>query len=225
MSTLQTWLQGIDLDWIITELFVVLSAVISLSFHEFSHAYIARCLGDDTAERMGRLTLNPLRHLSWSGLLMLAIFRFGWAKPVPVDMRRFQNPKAGMALTALAGPVSNVLLALMSCIALQLLYLADRSVALDYFIRFFTVMLLINAGLAVFNLIPISPLDGSKVLAVLLPDNAYDWLMRYERYGFIALWLLLITDVLDKPLAFLRGGLINGLLGLTNLIFGTHLQY
>ena len=228
MSALQQWAQGIDLQWVITQATVILAAVISLTVHECSHALAAKLLGDDTAQRLGRLSLNPLRHLSVSGLLMLAIVHFGWAKPVPVDMRRFKNPKTGMALTSLAGPGSNVLLALVSCLVLQCFFAFDKNSisaliagegARFYFFYFFYILATLNAGLAVFNLIPISPLDGSKILAIVLPDKAYLWLMRYERYGMFLLMLLLFTGVLDVPLDFLRTGLLRGLSLLTHLPF------
>ena len=228
MNALQDWATGIDLDWIISKGLIVLCAVLSLSFHECSHALAAYRMGDETAKRMGRLTLNPLKHLSVSGLLMLAIFQFGWAKPVPVDMRRFQNPKAGMALTALAGPLSNVLLAFLSCFALQCFFALDeknyyalftQDNARYYLFLFLFYLAILNAGLAAFNLIPISPLDGSKVLAVILPDKSYAWLMHYERYGMFLLMALLFTGVLDVPLDFLRTGLLRFLGWLTHLPF------
>ena len=228
MNTLQEWISGIDLSWVLTQLMVVFAAAISLSFHEASHAFAAFRMGDDTAKRMGRLTINPIKHLSLSGLLMIAVFRFGWAKPVPVDMRRFKNPKTGMALTALAGPMSNVVLALISCFALQCFFAVDKQNyfalftqdnARYYLFYFLYILAVLNAGLAVFNLIPISPLDGSKVLGIVLPDRAYAWLMRYERYGMIVLMILLVTDVLNVPLAFLRSGLLRGLAWVTHLPF------
>ena len=231
MEALANWAKGIDLYWIITELFVVLTAVIALTVHECSHAFAAMLLGDDTAKRMGRLTLNPLKHVSLSGLLMLAVFHFGWAKPVPADMRRFKNPKVGMALTALAGPVSNVFLALLGCVVkhflITVLWNARDSViagasVLYYVCLFVEIFTLLNAGLAVFNLLPISPLDGSKILGIILPQNAYAWLMRYERYGMFVLIALLLLGVLDGPLEFLRSGLLNGLNVVAALPFPPH---
>lgn len=231
MSALQEWAAGVDLRWLLEESFVVIAAVIALSVHECSHALAAKLLGDDTAKRMGRLSLNPLRHLSWSGLLMLAVFKFGWAKPVPVDMRRFRSPKAGMALTALAGPLSNVLLALLGCFGMQAVLAVIHAkyggvVAQDSFPYglwlFFAVFTYLNAGLAVFNLIPIPPLDGSKVLAILLPQSAHARLMRYEKYGMLVLIALLFTGLLSGPLAFLRNGLVDGLTAFVRLFFGGH---
>ena len=232
MDALRNWAQGIDLNWFTTELMVVIVAVISLTFHEFSHATAAFWLGDDTAKRAGRLSLNPLRHISWPGLLMLAIVRFGWAKPVPVNMYRFKKPKLGMALTALAGPLSNVLLALLGSLLQQILLnviwsapyhgIIDKNSFLYFAMEFAGIFTMLNAGLAVFNLIPISPLDGSKVLAMFLPDRAHAWLMRYERYGMLILMALLFLGVLTVPLTFLRNGLTNGLYHLTALFFPSH---
>lgn len=231
MSALRQWANGVDLTWLLNEAFVVITALIALTVHEFSHAWAAMRLGDDTARRFGRLSLNPLRHLSPSGILMLAVLGFGWAKPVPVNMRRFRNPKAGMALTSLAGPLSNVLLALLGCIGYQATLaviwsrhggLVEQWSAPYCFAVFFHVFASLNAGLAVFNLIPISPLDGSKVLAIILPDRAHAWLMRYERYGMFLLIALLLLDVLTVPLQFLRQGLLDGLTAFVRLFLGGH---
>lgn len=228
MNALSNWFHGINTAQLVEWGMFALAALISISIHESAHALSAHWLGDDTAKRMGRISLNPFRHLDPVGFLMMVVAHFGWAKPVPVDIRRFKNPKVGMALTSLAGPLSNVLLALIASFAYCLtFYLApvetqrmwvgysDPSGALYCLIDFFYVLTLLNTGLAVFNLIPISPLDGSKILAIILPDAAYLKLMRYERYGMLILIALMFTDVLNKPLRFLVGGLLDGLMSVT----------
>ena len=148
------------------------------------------------------------------GLVMMAVCHFGWAKPVPVDMRNFRRPKAGMALTALAGPVSNVLLAYVAVLfasASAAVYMCSGSKVVYYLWLFFFYLEIMSAGLAVFNLFPIPPLDGSKVLFAVLPDAWYGKLMRYERFGMVLLAVLLLTGVLDTPLSFLRDGLTGAL--------------
>ena len=192
MDGFVAWLKQLQFDGVWQTAVLVAASLLCITFHETCHGLVAYWLGDPTAKRAGRLTLNPLRHIDIGGLLMMALFRFGWAKPVPVDMRYFKHPKRDMALTAAAGPLSNVLLAYV-------------------FALFFYYVEIISAGLAVFNVFPIPPLDGSKVLFSCLSDKAYLWLMRYERYGMALLMLLLLTGVLDVPLEFLRDGLLNGL--------------
>lgn len=229
MNALNQWLSGINLNKLIEWLIYAAAALLAISVHESSHALAAHWLGDDTGKRMGRISLNPLHHLDPLGFVMMVIVHFGWAKPVMVDSRRFRNPKAGMALTAAAGPISNVLLALIFAFAFFLSYeLSPYSVRLAFYyyaaegvtvgspgvmfyvLRFFLACFALNSGLAVFNLIPIPPLDGSKILAILLPERAYAELMRYERYGALVLMLLLVTNVLDKPLGILVNGLMDG---------------
>ena len=170
---------------------------ICLTVHETCHGLAAYALGDPTAKRQNRLSLNPLRHIDWFGLAMMVVAGFGWAKPVPVNPNYFKKPKRGMAVTALAGPVSNFLLSLVLLLSLSLAWSSRRA-----YITGFEIFLLdtamLSIGLGVFNLIPIPPLDGSKVLFALLPDRAYEFVLRYERIGMIALWAMVFTGVGER---------------------------
>ena len=174
----------------------LLAVLFCLTVHETCHGLAALALGDPTAKRQHRLSLNPLRHIDWFGLLMMLVAGFGWARPVPVNPNYFKKPRQGMALTALAGPASNLLLALLLLIPARLIYTyAHYSVFNQTALDFLTSTAALSIGLGLFNLIPIPPLDGSKVLSVLLPERAYRWLMRYERFGIFALWLLVALGV------------------------------
>ena len=174
----------------------LLAVLFCLTVHETCHGLAALALGDPTAKRQHRLSLNPLRHIDWFGLLMMLVAGFGWARPVPVNPNYFKKPRQCMALTALAGPASNLLLALLLLIPARLIYTyAHYSVFNQTALDFLTSTAALSIGLGLFNLIPIPPLDGSKVLAVLLPERAYRWLMRYERFGIFALWLLVALGV------------------------------
>lgn len=224
MTGFNSWFQGIDLSRIIDWLMFAGAALIAITIHESSHALSAYWLGDDTAKRMGRISLNPLHHLDPVGFLMMVLAHFGWAKPVPINpyrMTKIKSPKTGMAITALAGPVSNLILALLFGLAFALcggryfrdqFYITrDRQDLVFYVGQFFCRCLTLNASLAVFNLLPISPLDGSKILAIVLPEENYAQLMRYERYGMFVLIALLYLGVLSGPLNFLVGGLLKGI--------------
>ena len=222
MKGLHQWLQQLELGGLIELILIVISSLICITVHETCHGLAAFWLGDDTAKKQGRLSLNPLRHVDPMGLVMLAVARFGWAKPVPVNMRRFRKPKMGMALTALAGPVSNVLLALAALLlrtAVLHFYFRHNWSALEYIWLFLEYTVLLSAGLAVFNLFPIPPLDGSKVLFAVLPDRYYEKLMRIERYGMLLLALLLMVGILDQPLMFLRGKLLDAAEQITEPVF------
>lgn len=210
---MQTIWEGFDFSYLLSILLSVIPSLVCITLHELSHGLVAYALGDDTARRAGRLTLNPLRHLDPMGLLMMVLFRFGWAKPVPVNMAKFKNPKRDMAITALAGPASNVVIAVVFLLLYGALYIPlSQSAAGDYLLQMLQLTSYISLGLAVFNLIPLPPLDGSKVLFSLMSDESYYQLLRYERYGSLLLLLLVSTGVLGKPLsraiAFLYAQLI-----------------
>lgn len=212
MENFIAWVRQLRLDAVWQTALVVAASLLCITFHESCHGLAAYWQGDPTAKRAGRISLNPLRHIDWMGLFMMAVCHFGWAKPVPVDMRNFKNQKRGMALTALAGPVSNLLLAYLAVLLYSVCYYfaVVRALEAFYYLElFFYYVVMMSAGLAVFNLFPIPPLDGSKVLFALLPDRWYLRLMRYERYGMLLLAVLLLTGLLDVPLEFLRDGLID----------------
>jgi hypothetical protein len=178
------------------------AVLLCLTVHETCHGLAAYALGDPTARRAHRLSLNPLRHIDWFGLLMMFAAGFGWAKPVPVNPSYFKKPKQGMALTALAGPVSNFLLALLTLLAARIFCdVAAYSETNQRILDFLLMVAVLSIGLGLFNLVPIPPLDGSKVLFAVLPDRAYDWLMRNERYGMLLLFALVFFDVGSNALS------------------------
>lgn len=164
-----------------------------LTIHETCHGLAAYALGDPTAKRAHRLSLNPLRHIDWIGFVMMIVAGFGWAKPVPVNPNYFKKPKQGMAITALAGPVSNFVLALLLLLAARLVYLRALATGTlpETLFTFLVNTASLSVGLGLFNLVPVPPLDGSKVVAVLLPDRAYNWLMRYEQFGMVLLVIII----------------------------------
>lgn len=204
MTSFQTFWNGLDWSVLTGILLRVIPALVCITVHELCHGLTACRLGDDTAKRAGRLSLNPLRHFDPLGTLMMVAVGFGWAKPVPVDMRRFRNPRRDMALTALAGPLSNLLLTVLLLFLYGLLalplYRAGTGLA-DFAAEALLVTAELSLALALFNLLPVSPLDGSKVLFAFLSDEAYEKLMRYERYGMILLIVLSLTGALGGPLS------------------------
>ena len=199
---LQNLFQALDFSSLADAVLRVAAVFLCLTVHETCHGLAALALGDPTAKSMHRLSLNPLRHIDWLGLALMFVAGFGWAKPVPVNPSYFRKPKQGMAVTALAGPISNLLLAVLFLGIGKVIYLyAPYSDGMNTFFNWclYTVAPM-SVGMGIFNLIPFPPLDGSKVLAVFLPDGAYMKLMHYERYGILILlalsWLGLGGNVL-----------------------------
>lgn len=205
------------LDYLIKAL-VLFTAV---PVHECANAWVAEKMGDDTGRKQGRITLNPFAHLTLWGSLMMILVGFGWGKPVMVDSRNFKNPKKGMVLTSLAGPASNFIMAFLSMIVykvLAFLSFAKDSSTLDMLATVFVYITLINISLAVFNFLPIPPLDGSKIFNAILPEKWYFTIMKYENFIFIALIILVYSGLLDAPLSFLQNKVIDVMLFLTGWV-------
>lgn len=223
------------IDYIIELLISVPVIIIALVFHECAHGLVACWLGDNTAKDLGRLTLNPIKHLDIIGAICMLLFKFGWAKPVPINARNFKKPKRDIALSALAGPMSNLMLGFLGCFiySLTLFLLSDvgfESKNMAYWLCYSWLLFTynfawLNISLALFNLIPLPPLDGSRIFFSLLPDKAYFKVMRYEREIAIAFFAILFIDsrflnsTIIGALSFVVNLVFNGMMSIFSIIF------
>ena len=189
----------------------VLAALTVIPFHEAGHALAAWLLGDPTAKQQGRLSLNPFRHFDLLGTLCMVFAGVGWAKPVSTDPRNFKNPKQGMALTALAGPVANLILAYLAMVVWKLLYywapVNDATIFLALFLQY---LVYLDVSLAVFNLIPVPPLDGSKILASFLSDRARFKFYQYQNVLSMVGMILLVSGTLSGPIGMAENLVYSG---------------
>ena len=192
-----------------------------LPVHELCHGLAAYKLGDDTAKKMGRLSFNPIAHLDPLGTIMIFLFGIGYAKPVPINPLKFKDYRKGVALTALAGPLSNLAMAFVSAfVSAAVLHFFSGAAAARVIAYLFSLTASINISLAVFNLLPIPPLDGSRIFSMILPDRLYEKYFRYERVIMIVLMVLLFTGILNAPVLFLNNIFSNFIFFIPNLIFG-----
>lgn len=225
MTSLSDFLQGMDWWGLLGLLISAAAALFCITVHELSHGLAACLLGDPTAKNAGRLSLNPIRHIDPMGLAMMLVAKVGWAKPVPVDMRYFKKPKQGMALTALAGPASNFVLAFLAVAVCSLAFrlpgaMADR-LPVYILLDFLSNVAILSVGLGIFNLIPISPLDGSKILLSFLPDKVYLAILRYERYVMGLVLVLTFLGVFSRPLSWLMTRTLGAFCSLLGFQYGT----
>lgn len=205
-------------------IYLIPGILLAITLHEFAHGWVSWKLGDPTPKQEGRLSLNPLHHLDPLGALCMLFFRMGWAKPVMINPYYYKNKKAGVALVSLAGPMMNVLTGAIGIVILAWMEVSayTGSLSVNSFVNTVYTMLyyfsMLSINLAVFNLIPIPPLDGSKILGIFLPDSALEWFSRYDKYCMIILMVALYMGILDAPINaafdFLHDGIWNFALSL-----------
>lgn len=226
MYNSETWLNitrkpmNDQIQWI---LFAIPSILIASTVHEYAHAWTAYKLGDVTAKMNGRLTLNPLAHIDPIGALMMIIARFGWSKPVPINEYNFKNPVVGTAISSFAGPASNLVLAFVASLVLRLIpysgEISSMTAQSTYILTLFVTFIIVNLSLALFNLIPVPPLDGHKIVRAFLPKKIRYYWESLERYG---MWILVALFLPFSPLYFLTSSVLSSSMGtLLRLLLGS----
>ncbi len=203
-----------QIDWYIWIFFSIPSFLVASTVHEYAHAYAAYKLGDMTAKMAGRLTLNPLAHIDPIGAIMMVIARIGWSKPVPINEYNFQNPVQGTALASLAGPASNILVAIVAAVFLRILglenLLNEENTTNTFLAMIFLVLIVTNLSLAIFNLIPLPPLDGHKIVRAILPQSLRYYWEKLEDYGR---WIIILIFLPFSPLSWLVSTILNTTIG------------
>lgn len=193
---------------------IIPASFLAVVLHEICHGYAALLLGDKTAKNMGRLSLNPFKHFDLAGILCMVLFKVGWAKPVPINPLYFRKQKLGICIVSACGPLANIVAAFMSIAVSVLISLIDTGNAvvlfvLNTFFEFFRIFAVLNVSLAVFNFLPIPPLDGSKILFALLPNKAYGFILNYERYGILLLLILINIPFFSDVLGYVHVQIFN----------------
>ena len=201
-----------NLSYLMDKIIMIPIVLIALTFHEFAHGWVSSKLGDPTPRMTGRLTLNPLAHLDPMGALLMVLTGFGWAKPVQINARYYKNPKWGMAITAAAGPLSNLLLSFVGLIAYTVTLYIDIKNGMYHFevLQIISMFISVNICFMIFNFIPIPPLDGSRVLGLFLPSSAYFKLQRFEQYSFIIIIALSFFGVFDIVIGTAANFILSG---------------
>ena len=212
---------NIDLEGLLS---LVIAVVLAMSIHEMAHGLVSYWLGDPTAKMQGRISLNPFAHEDWLGVLCLLLFHFGWAKPVPIDASYYKDRKTGIIWTSFAGPLANFLLAFI-CVFIYILLIVFLPQFVYSGIGSFIVSTLstsatLNVGFGLFNLIPVPPLDGSKILFAFLPDEQYYRFIEGSPFFMLVLILLIYMNVLNVPLAMLQNNILQFFINISSMILG-----